>query len=327
VGSGPAGMAAAQELARRGHDVTLFEKDDRIGGLLRYGIPDFKMEKGILDRRVTQMQAEGVTFRTSVDVGVDVTAEALRRDYDAVVLTGGARAARDLGIPGRELAGVEFAMTFLTQQNRRVAGDTVPAEGALLATGKKVVVIGGGDTGSDCVGTSIRQGAASVMQLELLPKPSLVRMPANPWPEWPLVLRTSSSHEEGCQRDWAVMTKSFLGEGGRLTGLEAVRVERDGGQFKEVPGSSFVIPCELALLAMGFVGPEKNRLLDALGVALDPRGNVATDAGGSTSVPGVFAAGDINRGQSLVVWAIADGRRVAATVNAFLAKGTARSAA
>jgi len=287
---------------------------------------DFKMEKVIIDRRVEQMRAEGVFFRTSVDVGVDVTADQLRRDFDAVVLAGGARTPRDLPIPGRELGGIEFAMPFLTQQNKRNAGDVVAQEGELLATGKRVVVIGGGDTGSDCVGTSVRQGATSVAQLELMPKPSLVRMPTNPWPEWPLVLRSSSSHEEGCARDWAVMTKSFRGENGQLTALEAVRFERDGAGFKEIPGTSFLIPCELALLAMGFTGPEQGNLFSDLGVSLDGRGNVATDAGGQTNVAGVFAAGDVNRGQSLVVWAIADGRRVAATVNGFLQERSATAA-
>jgi len=325
VGSGPAGLAAAQQLARAGHDVTVMERDDRIGGLLRYGIPDFKLEKCIVDRRVEQMRAEGVVFHTGVHAGVDVTGDELRARFDAVVLCGGARAPRDLAIPGRELAGVHFAMDFLTQQNRRVAGDADAGE--LVATGKHVVVIGGGDTGSDCVGTSIRQGAASVTQLELLPKPSLVRAPQNPWPEWPLVLRTSSSQEEGCERDWAVMSRAFTGEGGRVTRLEAVRVERDGGRFKEIPGSALALPCELALLAMGFVGAEPGGLVEQLGAELDARGNVAADAAGRTSVPGVFAAGDVSRGQSLVVWAIADGRRVAAGVDASLRAGTlARSA-
>lgn len=317
VGSGPAGLACAQELARAGHDVEVFERDDRVGGLLRYGIPDFKMEKAILDRRVEQMVAEGVTFRTGVDVGRDVTAAALRA-FDAVVLAAGARVPRELPIPGRDLAGIHPAMDYLTQQNRRVAGDVVPEDGALLASGKHVVVIGGGDTGSDCVGTAIRQGAASVLQLELMPRPGLVRAPSNPWPEWPLILRTSSSQEEGCQRDWAVLTKAFAGAGGRVTHLEAVRVERTGGSFRELSGSAFSLPCELALLAMGFVGPEPAGLLTSLGVALDGRGNVVTDDGGATSVNGVFAAGDAARGQSLVVWAIADGRRVAAGVRRFL---------
>jgi glutamate synthase (NADPH/NADH) small chain len=318
VGSGPAGLAAAQQLARTGHDVVVFERDDRIGGLLRYGIPDFKMEKGILDARAAQMLAEGVTFRLGVAVGLEVRGEQLAHDFDAVVLTMGARAPRDLPIPGRELKGIHFAMEFLVQQNRRVAGDTVDPARAILAQGKHVIVIGGGDTGSDCVGTSLRQGAASVTQVELMPKPSLVRMPANPWPEWPLILRTSSSQEEGCDRDWAVSTRSFRGEGGKVVGLEAVRVVLEQGKVKPIPGTELSLPCDLALLAMGFVGPERHGVIEQLGLALDPRGNVRTDASGATSVPGVFAAGDAARGQSLVVWAIADGRRVAAGVDAWL---------
>jgi glutamate synthase (NADPH/NADH) small chain len=328
VGSGPAGLAAAQQLARAGYEVTVLEKDDRLGGLLRYGIPDFKMEKHLIDRRLDQMKAEGVLFRTQVDVGVDVTGEELRARYDAVILAGGARRPRDLPITGRALGGVHFAMDFLTQQNRRVAGDVVPAEGAILAGGKNVVVIGGGDTGSDCVGTSLRQGASSVVQLELMPKPGLVRMPTNPWPAWPLVLRTSSSHAEGAKvltRDWAVMTRAFhapTGDGGggdtKVGRLEAVRVELSGGQVRELPGTPFDIPCDLALLAMGFTGPEPGTLIGQLGVALDARGNVAIGPDGATSVAGVFAAGDMSRGQSLVVWAIADGRRAAATVDRYL---------
>lgn len=322
VGSGPAGMAAAQQLARAGHDVVLMERDDRIGGLLRYGIPDFKMEKGIIDARVEQMRAEGVTFRTGVDVGRDPDGERLRRDFDAVVLAMGARAPRDLSIPGRELVGVHFAMEFLVQQNRRVAGDPDDGSSPIVATGKRVVVIGGGDTGSDCVGTSLRQGAVSVTQLELMPKPSLVRSSANPWPEWPLILRTSSSHEEGAQRDWAVSTRAFRGEGGRVAGLEAARVVFEGGKMLTIAGSELVIPCELVLLAMGFVGPERAGVIEQLGLALDGRGNVRTDASGITSVPGVFAAGDVSRGQSLVVWAIADGRRVAAGTDAWLRRSS-----
>ena len=322
VGSGPAGLAVAQELARAGHDVHVYERDDRIGGLLRYGIPDFKLEKLPIDRRMEQMRAEGVTFHPSVDVGGSVSGAELRSRHDAVVLALGARAPRDLPVPGRELAGTHFAMEFLVQQNKRVAGDVVPEKGALLATGKHVIVLGGGDTGSDCVGTSIRQGAASVTQLELMPKPALARMPANPWPEWPLVLRTSSSHEEGAggklARDWAVMTKRLVGRDGRVSALEAVRIEMRAGKLTEVPGSTFEIPCDLVLLAMGFVGPEKPGLVEELGLALDPRGNVITRSDRSTNVPGVFAAGDVSRGQSLVVWAIADGRRVARGVDAQL---------
>jgi glutamate synthase (NADPH/NADH) small chain len=318
VGSGPAGLAAAQQLARRGHAVTVFEKADRIGGLLRYGIPDFKMEKELLDRRLAQMAAEGVIFRTGVDCGVDISAAELRFEFDAVVLCGGAMKPRDLPVPGRELDGIHFAMDFLTQQNRRVAGDVVPDAGAILATGKRVVVLGGGDTGSDCIGTSLRQGCASLLSLELLPRPPDQRRDVNPWPEWPLVYRTSSSHEEGGERDFAVMTKRFVGSGGRLTALEAVRVELRDGKFVELPGSELTIACDLVLLAMGFVGPVRAGLVEQLGVALDARGNVATQ-NGHTSVRGVFAAGDMSRGQSLVVWAIAEGRKTAAAVDEFLA--------
>jgi glutamate synthase (NADPH/NADH) small chain len=315
IGSGPAGLAAAQQLARKGHHVTVFEKDDRIGGLLRYGIPDFKMEKHIIDRRVDQMRAEGVIFRTSVHAGVEVTGNDLRAEYNAVVLCGGARKPRDLPVPGRDLRGVYFAMQFLEQGNRRAAGEVIADDEAILATGKRVVIIGGGDTGSDCLGTSHRQKAAHVTQLELLPKPPDHRVDTNPWPAWPLVLRTSSSQEEGGARDWAVMTTRFAGEGGRLTGLHAVRVEmRPGEAPKPVPGTEFDIPCELVLLAMGFVGSERPGLLEQLAVEMDARGNVKTNAG-RTSVEGVFAAGDQARGQSLVVWAIAEGRKVADVVD------------
>jgi glutamate synthase (NADPH/NADH) small chain len=325
VGSGPAGLAAAQQLARAGHHVTVFERDGRIGGLLRYGIPDFKMEKALLDRRVEQMRREGVCFRTRVHVGVDILVSQLRSAFDAIVLAGGARVARDLAVPGRNLDGVHFAMDFLAQQNRRVAGDEVPEGDAIVATGKRVVVLGGGDTGSDCVGTAIRQGAASVLQLELMPKPPLVRMPHNPWPEWPLVLRTSTSHEEGAERDWAVQTRALRGEEGRVSGIEASRVALEGGRVRTIKGTSFVIPCDLVLLAMGFAGPERGGTIEQLGVALDARGNVATDVRGATSVDGVFAAGDMARGQSLVVWAIADGRRVADGVDAWLRDRAART--
>ncbi len=317
VGSGPAGLACAQQLARSGHDVTVLERDDRIGGLLRYGIPDFKMEKGILDARIAQMQAEGVRFLTGQSVGKDPTGESLVSAHDAVVLAGGARRSRDVAIEGRELQGVVFAMDFLTQQNRRIAGDVIREGEGVLATGKRVVVLGGGDTGSDCVGTSIRQGAALVTQLELMPKPPLTRVPANPWPEWPLVLRTSSSHDEGAERDWSVSTCAFRGEAGVLTHTEAVRVRMEGGKMVPLAGSTFRIPCELVLLAMGFVGCETD-LVRELGAETDARGNVRSDASGRTSVRGVFAAGDMSRGQSLVVWAIADGRRVAAGVDAYL---------
>jgi len=321
VGSGPAGLAAAQELARAGHFVVVLEKADRIGGLLRYGIPDFKMEKEIIDRRLEQMRAEGVELRTGVNCGVDVTGDELRKSYDAVVLAGGAMKPRDLTVPGRELRGVHFAMEFLTQQNRRVAG--LPPERSdgvdILASGKRVVVLGGGDTGSDCVGTSLRQGAASVTSLELMPRPPEERAERNPWPQWPLVYRTSSSHEEGGERDFAVMTRRLIGKDGRVAALEAVRVQLVDGKLAEVAGSAFEIPCDLVLLAMGFTGPVREGLLEQLGVALDARGNVAV-RDGSTSVDGVFAAGDMARGQSLVVWAIAEGRKVARSVDAFLSR-------
>jgi glutamate synthase (NADPH/NADH) small chain len=285
------------------------------------------MEKGILDARATQMRAEGVTFETGADVGGTLSVADLRERFDAVVLAIGARAPRDLPVPGRELSGVHCAMTFLEQQNRRVAGDVVPEKEAILATGKRVVVLGGGDTGSDCVGTSLRQRAASVLQLELMPRPPLVRAPANPWPEWPLVLRTSSSHEEGeagdapvLERDWAVMTKRLRGEDGRVVALEAARVEVQGGKLVELDGDALAIPCDLLLLAMGFVGPVRAGLVEQLALALDARGNVITRADGATNVPGVFACGDASRGQSLVVWAIADGRRVAKGVDTWLAR-------
>jgi glutamate synthase (NADPH/NADH) small chain len=316
VGAGPAGMACGQQLARAGHDVTLYERDDRVGGLLRYGIPDFKLEKGLLDLRVAQMTAEGVRFETGADIGANVVE--LRERFDALVLTGGARAPRDLPVEGRALGGVHFAMEFLAQQNRRVASDEVPEAGAIWATGKRVVVIGGGDTGSDCVGTSIRHGAKSVLNVELFPKPGLARSASNPWPEWPFVLRTSSSHEEGAERDWAVMTKRFRGDSGRVTHLDGVRVKLEGGKFVELAGTEFSIEVDLVLLAMGFVGPERGGAIEALGVELDGRGNVKTASSGATSVAGVFAAGDIARGQSLVVWAIADGRRVAKGVDSYL---------
>ena len=317
VGSGPAGLAAAQELARKGHDVTLFEKADRIGGLLRYGIPDFKLDKHLIDRRMTQMRAEGVSFRAGVNVGVDVTGDQLRAQFDAVILCGGARKPRDLDLPGRDLQGVHFALSFLEQANRRVAGDTVPADVAIMATGKQVVVIGGGDTGSDCVGTSIRQSAGRVTQIELLPKPPTQRPANNPWPAWPQTLRTSSSQEEGCIRDFSIMTTAFLGDDqGRLRALQAVRVG-PAPTFTPIPGSAFELPCELALLAMGFVGSERPGLLEQLGVEMDGRGNVKTNTF-RTSVEGVYAAGDQARGQSLVVWAIAEGRKAAAEVHRFL---------
>jgi len=322
VGSGPAGMACAQQLARAGHDVVLFEKADRIGGLLRYGIPDFKMEKHLIDRRMAQMSLEGVDFRPNVEVGDDISAAKLLADFDAVVLTGGAEAPRDLAVPGRDLAGVHFAMDFLPLQNRVVAGDRM--RDRLLATDKHVVVIGGGDTGSDCVGTSNRHGAASITQFELLPQPPESENKPLVWPNWPIKLRTSSSHEEGCQRDWAVTTKRFEGANGRVEKLVAARVEwqRDvTGTMKmvEVPGSEFEMKADLVLLAMGFVGPAPSPLLAQFGVERDARSNVKADTEDyRTSVPKVFAAGDIRRGQSLVVWAIREGRQAAHAVDAFL---------
>ena len=331
VGSGPAGLACAQQLARAGHDVTMFEKNDRIGGLLRYGIPDFKMEKGLIDRRVDQMKAEGVMFRTGVFVGkgragkgvTDLAAETIApgkvmADFDAVVLSGGAEQPRDLPLPGRELDGVYFAMEFLPLQNRRVAGDKGVQD--LWATDKHVVVIGGGDTGSDCVGTSNRHGAKSVTQFELLPMPPDPEL--NPvWPYWPTRLRTSSSHEEGVNRDWSIATKEFVGENGKVKGLRTVRLEWKDGKMSEAPGSEARLPADLVLLAMGFVSPVPE-VLEAFGVARDPRGNAqaTTDGRGSylTSVPKIFAAGDMRRGQSLVVWAIREGRQCARAVDEFL---------
>jgi glutamate synthase (NADPH) small chain len=325
VGSGAAGMACAQQLARAGHDVVLFEKADRIGGLLRYGIPDFKMEKDLIDRRMAQMSLEGVVFRPGVNVGVDITGDKLLADYDAVVLTGGAEAPRDLAVPGRDLAGVHFAMEFLPQQNRIVAGDQVADQ--LVATGKHVIVIGGGDTGSDCVGTSNRQGAASITQFELLPQPPAAENKPLVWPNWPIKLRTSSSHEEGCDRDWAVTTKRFEGRNGKVEKLIAARVEwqrEGGGAMVEIPGSEFELKADLVLFAMGFLGPAPAPLLDQLGVERDARTNVKADTESyRTSVPKVFAAGDQRRGQSLIVWAIREGRQAARAVDEFLLGTTA----
>jgi glutamate synthase (NADPH/NADH) small chain len=317
VGSGPAGMAAAQQLNRAGHSVTLFERDDRIGGLLTYGIPDFKMEKDLVARRVKQMTEEGVIFKAGVDVGGTINGDELRANFDAVVLAIGARKPRDLPVPGRELDGVHFAMDFLTQQNRRVAGDSVPTDGAILATGKNVVVIGGGDTGSDCIGTSHRQGAKTVTNFEIMPRPPDERAASTPWPMWPLMLRTSSSHEEGGSRDFSISTERITGKG-RAEKLHCVRVEMRDGKFERVDGSEFVLDAELVLLAMGFVHPEHEGLVEQLGVKLDRRGNVAIDPSFMSSVPGVFAAGDCERGQSLVVWAIADGRKAARGVDKYL---------
>jgi glutamate synthase (NADPH/NADH) small chain len=324
IGSGPAGLAAAQQLRRAGHRVTVFERDDRIGGLLRYGIPEFKMEKRVLDRRLQQMEAEGVVFRASCHVGINVGADDLRKEFDAVLLCGGACAPRDLPIPGRDLAGIHFAMEYLTLQNRRCEGDAIPDERFITAGGKRVVIIGGGDTGADCLGTVHRQGALSVHQFEILPRPPDRRADDNPWPQWPNVYRVSSAHEEGGERVYSVSTKRFLGdERGDLRALEVVQVEmvKDSSgriTFKETPGSEFVLPCELVLLAMGFVGPERPGMLEQLGVRLTERGNVGRDGHWMTSVPGVFTAGDMQRGQSLIVWAIAEGRSAARGVDAYL---------
>jgi glutamate synthase (NADPH/NADH) small chain len=319
VGSGPAGLACAQQLARVGHSVTVFEKSDRLGGLLRYGIPDFKMEKHLINRRAQQMEAEGVTFKTSKEVGVDISFQSLRENFDAVVLSGGAEDARPLAIPGAEMPGVRMAMEFLTQQNKCVAGDDelrAAPRGSLLATGKHVVVLGGGDTGSDCVGTSNRQGAASVTQLEIMPKPPEHEDKALTWPDWPMKLRTSSSHQEGVERDWAVLAKRVIDDGEKVTGLECIRVEWAQGQMQEMAGSEFTIPADLILLAMGFVGPTKAGLLEQAGVTLSARGNVDADTESyATSEPGVFACGDMRRGQSLVVWAIREGRQCARSVD------------
>jgi glutamate synthase (NADPH/NADH) small chain len=323
VGSGPAGLAAADQLNRIGHSVTVFEKADRVGGLLRYGIPEFKMEKRFLDRRLALMEAEGVIFRTGVNIGVDVPVSRLQSDYDAVLLAGGAEWPRDLSVPGRELKGVHFAMDYLTLQNKRNEGDAIADEHFISAEGKHVVIIGGGDTGADCLGTAHRQGAKSVVQLELLPQPPDDRSSDNPWPQWPNIFRVSPAHEEGGERLYSVLTQSFAGDGkGNVKALKAVRVElvvTDGRtQFQPVPGSEFEIPADLVLLAMGFVGPERKGLVDSLGVKLTERGNVWRDGRWMTSVPGVFTAGDMQRGQSLIVWAIAEGRSAARGIDQFL---------
>ena len=332
VGSGPAGLAASQQLARAGHDVTLFEKNDRVGGLLRYGIPDFKMEKSHIDQRVAQMQAEGVTFRTGVLVGKmpegskvtnwakeTISPEQLHKDFDAVLLTGGSEQSRDLPVPGRDLAGIHFAMEFLPQQNKVNAGDKL--KGQLRADGKNVIVIGGGDTGSDCVGTSNRHGAVSVTQFEVMPQPPVEENRPMTWPYWPIKLRTSSSHDEGCDREFAISTKEFIGEKGKVTGLKTVRVEFKDGKLVEIAGSEKTLKADLVLLAMGFVNPVAT-VLESFGVDKDARGNAkaSTDliGGYATNVPKVFAAGDIRRGQSLVVWAIREGRQAARAVDEFL---------
>ncbi len=322
VGSGPAGMAAAQQLARAGHSVTVFEKNDRIGGLLRYGIPDFKLEKHLINRRAVQMEAEGVELRTSTEVGVHVSIESLKENFDAIVLSGGAEEPRRLEIPGAELPGVRLAMEFLTQQNKRNAGDDelrAAPRGSLTATGKHVVVIGGGDTGSDCVGTSNRQGAASVTQIEIMPQPPEKENKLLTWPDWPLKLRTSTSHEEGVDRDWAILTKRVAGADGQVTGLECVRVEWAGGKMQEVPGSEFTLQADLILLAMGFTGPRKAGMIDQSLVELDQRGNVKADTTSyRTSDEQIWSCGDMRRGQSLVVWAIREGRQCARSVDEVL---------
>jgi len=332
VGSGPSGLACAQQLARAGHAVTVYEKQDRIGGLLRYGIPDFKLDKGLIDRRMSQMRAEGVEFHTNRCVGVDVAGQRLLADFDAIVLTGGSEAPRDLPIPGRELSGIHFAMDFLRQNNRRVAGDAIADDAAIHAGDRHVVVIGGGDTGSDCIGTSNRHGAASVTQLEILPKPPEKENKALTWPNWPNKMRTSSSQEEGCERMWSVATKAFLDDGaGRVRAVRCIRVDwtkDDAGNWRmsEVEGSEFELKADLVLLAMGFVHPVHEGLLKELGIELDNRGNVKGDTDGArayhTSLPKVFAAGDMRRGQSLVVWAIREGRQCARAVDEFLMGST-----
>jgi glutamate synthase (NADPH/NADH) small chain len=327
VGSGPAGMACAQQLARAGHDVTLFEKSDRIGGLLRYGIPDFKMEKRLIDRRVEQMQAEGVIFKPGTHVGSDISAAQLISEFDAIALTGGSEQPRDLPVAGRELQGIHFAMQFLPQQNRREAGDTVPADLSITAEDKHVIVIGGGDTGSDCIGTSIRQGCKSVTQLEILPRPPEKEDKGLTWPNWPNKMRTSSSQEEGAKRDWCVATKEFIGDGSQVRKIRCIRVEwekddQGAWQMREVEGSEFELDADLVLLSMGFIHPVHEGMLNDLGVDYDGRGNVKGDTEGAaaykTSIDKVFAAGDMRRGQSLVVWAIREGRQCARAIDEFL---------
>ncbi len=322
IGSGPAGLACAQQLARAGHAVTVYERDDRIGGLLRYGIPDFKMQKQFIDRRLEQMVAEGVVFKAGVNVGKDIDARELLAHYDAICLTGGATHARDLDVPGRELKGVHLAMNYLPLQNRRVAGDVVPESEFISAKGKRVIILGGGDTGADCLGTAIRQGAREVSQYELLPRPPAERPPENPWPTWPNVYRVSAAHEEGGTRGYSILTKRLSGKDGVLAKLHAARVDfvTEGGRqvMKEVPGSDFEVEVDLLLLAMGFLGPEREHLLEQLNVELTERGNVKCDERKMTSVPGVFTAGDMTRGQSLIVWAIAEGRAAARGIDQYL---------
>jgi glutamate synthase (NADPH/NADH) small chain len=319
IGSGPSGLAAAAVLNRLGHTVTVYERTDRIGGLLRYGIPDFKLEKWVIDRRLEVMKAEGITFETNANVGGNIDARQLADEHDALLLCGGSTIPRDLLLPGRNLQGVHFAMEFLEKNNRLVAGDSVPVSSQISARGKHVVVIGGGDTGADCVGTSNRHGAASVTQIELLAKPPLQRHESTPWPLWPMQIRTSSSHEEGCDRQWAILTKEFLGENGQLKAIRLVDIRWGNGKFEEIPGTERTIPCDLAFIAAGFMYPQFEGLVQQLGVEVDGRGNVK-DENYRTNVEKVFAAGDMRRGQSLVVWAIREGRDAAGEVDAFLRK-------
>jgi glutamate synthase (NADPH) small chain len=319
VGSGPAGLAAADQLNRAGHSVTVFERSDRIGGLLRYGIPEFKIEKRLVDRRLALLEAEGIVFRAGVNVGVDLPVADLRRDFDAIVLCGGAGAPRDLPVPGRELGGIHFAVDYLTQQNRRCEGDAIPEDQVITAAGKRVVIIGGGDTGADCLGTVHRQGALSVHQFELLARPPESRAADNPWPQWPRIFRTSSAHEEGGERVFSISTERFLSDdAGQVRALETVEVEVGRSGITRIPGTEASLEADLVLLAMGFVGPDRGGLLAELGVKLTDRGNVWRDERWMTSEDGVFTAGDMQRGQSLIVWAIADGRHAAAAVDAYL---------
>ena len=324
VGSGPAGMAAAQQLARKGHDVVVFEQSGRPGGIMRYGIPDFKLEKWVLDRRIKQMIAEGIVFETDVNVGTDVSFHFLKRSFDAILLATGSSVPRDLAVPGREYKNIHFAMDFLVQQNKVNDGEAVPDAERISAAGKEVIVIGGGDTGSDCVGTCRRQGAANIVQLELLPEPPVSRRPYNPWPTWPVILRTSSSHEEGCERLWSILTKECISSGTAVEKIKCVKLDWTGpdetgrSTFTEIPDSEFELKADLVLLAMGFTGPKKEGLVASIGAELDPRGNVKTDDSFMTSVPGVFSAGDMHRGQSLIVWAISEGRKAAQGIDNYL---------
>ncbi len=331
IGSGPSGLAAAQQLRRAGHEVTVFERDAKPGGLLRYGIPDFKMEKWVIDRRIAQMEAEGIVFRTGVHVGIDITGEQLQDEFDTILLCGGSTVPRNIEVPGRELDGVHYAMEFLPQQNHKVAGTWPEHKPQLTAEGKRVVILGGGDTGADCLGTVIRHGASEVYQFEIMPKPPTERDETMPWPHYPMVLRTSSAHEEGGNRDWSISTKMFSGEDGKVKKLHGVRVEFSAPdatgrrKMEEVPGSEFEMEADLVLLALGFLNPQKDGLLEQLGVELDGRGNVkATTEKYETTVPGVFACGDMRRGQSLIVWAIAEGREAARSVDAFLTGGVSQ---